>query len=627
MGVYNIQENVNDWDIRYEYSIGTNVNYNGKNYIALKSVPKGINIGYDEYWKEVVDNPEIDEIYRDLRWLDVNVSADKSDCDTSVVEVSGNPIEFTCERKQIANDVEVEVEPIQDLNGYSYPWVGGAGKNLLDVSTFSNQSHLGVDFTKNVDSSGNIWGIYTNHSATADISLTIKEFTLQAGTYRVVGTPSGGGANTYFIRVGKQNDSYICADLGSGENFTLSEDTTIRVKINIKSGVDVSNLLFKLMVTTDTSASYNSFAPYTNICPISGRTEIGILGCGKNLANQNGTNTDNGYVHSSFINADGEVQSALGSWDILEYIMVKPSTTYKISGLTVTSVNGYAEYDINKSMVAHGVISSNPFTLVTSANTKYIRINRKYDTDLTVQVEESTQTTTYSPYTESNDLTISLGQTVYGGTLDLENGVLVVTYKKIVLSTSSQLTNFVASSQYGAYAKIQNTNDCLATDTSKVYGYCSMCEYVSRDNCLITANQNRLWSDDYVHIRASVQSNVSTVEELFTIFKDAEICYEVATPINVNLKPEQIKLLQGVNNISTSGDNIKLKYRKGKVLLTSELNNIVSELTTAINYEKGKVNTLTNHLTAEDNAFVFMYDESTQKYGYYVDDVFTPFAN
>lgn len=55
MGVYNITKNIEKWNVNSTYDVGVIVEYNGANYEALKSVPKGINIGCSDYWKKLAD--------------------------------------------------------------------------------------------------------------------------------------------------------------------------------------------------------------------------------------------------------------------------------------------------------------------------------------------------------------------------------------------------------------------------------------------------------------------------------------------------------------------------------------------------------------------------------------------
>ncbi len=158
--------------------------------------------------------------------------------------------------------LEVDLEPIQDLNGYDNPWVGGAGKNKLQV-TATSQTVNGVTFTVNSDGT-----VKVNGTATANASLTLGEMTL-ATNYILNGCPQGGGWNTYVLAV---NGGAV--DTGTGASGTSISDKN--VYIYVKSGQTVNNLVFKPMIrlASETDATYE---PYSNVCPISGHTDVDVV--------------------------------------------------------------------------------------------------------------------------------------------------------------------------------------------------------------------------------------------------------------------------------------------------------------------------------------------------------------
>lgn len=141
-------------------------------------------------------------------------------------------------------------------------------------------------------------------------------------------------------------------------------------------------------------------------------------GGGKNLINQDGTDTNNGYVHKAYINTSGTVSQAEGNWDVMEYVPVEPNTTYTLSGTTANNVNGYAEYNESKTRVANGVVNTSPYTFTTGASTRYVRFNRQYSTDTQVQLEKGSSATTYQSF--ANECPIS-GWVGLSGKIDGKN--------------------------------------------------------------------------------------------------------------------------------------------------------------------------------------------------------------
>ena len=50
------------WNINSEYEIGTKVVNGDKKYVSIKNVPKGINIGFTEYWKPLELGEDLAEL-------------------------------------------------------------------------------------------------------------------------------------------------------------------------------------------------------------------------------------------------------------------------------------------------------------------------------------------------------------------------------------------------------------------------------------------------------------------------------------------------------------------------------------------------------------------------------------
>jgi len=198
-------------------------------------------------------------------------------------EVSGNPITVLDAIDANAVELSVDIEPVQDLHGYDHPWVGGAGKNKLPMTvadiksantsgTWSGNAYTvnGVTFTIQTDSDGNVTGIKANGTAsgTADFVLA-KDFSVTSGEYILNGTPSGGGSSAYRMYITASGDTTF--DNGSGTS-ALTLGLVTRVACRIVSGYNAQNLMFYPMIRLSTETD-SSFAPYSNICPISAVTE------------------------------------------------------------------------------------------------------------------------------------------------------------------------------------------------------------------------------------------------------------------------------------------------------------------------------------------------------------------
>jgi len=178
--------------------------------------------------------------------------------------------------------LKVSVEAKQDLHGYDHPWVGGAGKNKLPIllsevksnntsGTWSGDtySYSGVTFKVDSNSDGYVTKVTVNGTSSSAFSFYLKRTPLSFNTDTILnGCPNGGGDSTYDLRASNYRD------IGSGRiipaNSTI-EDTWIV----IRSGISFSNLAFYPMIRLS-SVSDATFAPYSNICPISGWDEANV---------------------------------------------------------------------------------------------------------------------------------------------------------------------------------------------------------------------------------------------------------------------------------------------------------------------------------------------------------------
>ena len=190
-------------------------------------------------------------------------------------------------------DLKVQMEPIQDLHGYDNPWPAGGGKNKLPMNladikiintsgTWNNNVyvHNGVTYTL-TEFDGYVTQVSVNGTATGGNSfLNVNKKTVLAdGTYILSGCPTGGSGDAYFLRSMRGINVF---DRGSGSSeVTYDSGSALYVYININDGVSVSNIVFKPMIRL-ASESDATFAPYSNICPISGRDSVTVTRTGFN---------------------------------------------------------------------------------------------------------------------------------------------------------------------------------------------------------------------------------------------------------------------------------------------------------------------------------------------------------
>lgn len=167
----------------------------------------------------------------------------------------------------------VNITPVQDLHGYDKPWVGGAGKNLFSVdliTSLSNLSRNGETFTNTSADSRDYFSFFVQ--AYSD-STYIK----QQG-----GAVSGTGRKSVTIELPSGITSLRIKHSGSSNDMTIvypfTREGTFTVSLDVVSGnpSTVGGLEFK-NIQIESGSSATSYAPYENLCPITGWTGCNVV--------------------------------------------------------------------------------------------------------------------------------------------------------------------------------------------------------------------------------------------------------------------------------------------------------------------------------------------------------------
>ena len=153
-------------------------------------------------------------------------------------------------------------------------------------------------------------------------------------------------------------------------------------------------------------------------------------------------------------------------------------------------------------------------------------------------------------------VTIAFGDTYYGGVLDVTNGKLTVTHK------IEDLGNYTWTLTSGVFYNTVSDKE----NTNKNYVICSCFEPV-QDNAVSVGNAStKLTSDNQIiasistgtprlYVRADSYSDATAFTSAVT---GQKVVYELAEPVVINLTPEQITTLLGLNNIYADCGDIQL---------------------------------------------------------------------
>lgn len=371
-------------------------------------------------------------------------------------------------------DVKTTIEPVQNLNGYTHPWVGGAGKNILSPFV------VGINIsTSNGQQSGSPASSSTN-SATDYIPVENANYVLSKD-----GTIDSHNTIPYFYNANKE---YLGRKGGSATNpkainiYDLNAETEtmtnrtsaslpiayvrIRTYSNSSSNPVVQTTIDSAKCQLEKGSSATTYEPYENICPITG-------------------------------------------WDL-----VKIANDPKLTSF------GSPDYYVDK----------------------------------------------------------DLGQTVYGGTLDLTTGVLTITHKVATITADMNIQKAVDDGyQTGVftladsvvsgkkYASKMNDIDTYASFMTKLIGTTSYAN-LTNGTYYWTSNSNGYW-------RFGFGTPSTTLQE----FKDyitanrLDIVCELATPVTYQLTPEQLYQFTLDNNIFSDCGTVEVTYRLNLATAISRL--------------------------------------------------------
>lgn len=181
------------------------------------------------------------------------------------------------------------VNPAQDLHGYSKPWPAGGGTNLIPLTvdtikaengganTWNGNSKTinGVTFTILTDEAGNVTGINANGTATSFAKLNLGTIHAVSGTTYGIKKFNADDGGNFFGNIKPRFSSATDANITRNTTMTADSDKDVAVSYYIMQGGVANNRLITPFIAV-TSIAPTVFAPYSNICPISGLTGLSV---------------------------------------------------------------------------------------------------------------------------------------------------------------------------------------------------------------------------------------------------------------------------------------------------------------------------------------------------------------
>ena len=529
-------------------------------------------------------------LYNDLR--DRNFKK----ADAPVRSASGSIATFDTDVVAPLQDCEIQIEPVQDLHGYDNPWPAGGGKNFLPIQTINGNAESATSdtatFTKIIDVAGNAIGvkISTSASTTSNVYCHVSRISLPVGSYKV--RCFGGASDTYAVRIGKggtgntgAQGTYVKSVFGDEETLTVSETAEYSFAFYICSGKTASNVELKLMVCLSTDTTTN-FAPYSNICPITGWAGVNVSRTGKNLLRiASVTRTTNGITYTINKDENGSVISVTASGTAsANSFLYFDSPTNNINE-PVYDYSNFEGESVTISGCPSGGSNSTYRIMVATRNTGSSYANDTGNgatftmlqgTTICIRIASGTAITTpitfkpmlrfagetddtFEPFGTTYPITWqSEAGTVYGGNLNVTTGVLTVDRKRIALSTLSWTANTNAHIFNGTGL------EDMRKSVSFIYGngkYKTSSYKLYNSTAIINESSGFALAQNNTRTLYIKDPRATTVQEFEALLdSNQHFLYELATPVTYQLTPVQIRTLLGKNNVWADAGDVSLKY-------------------------------------------------------------------
>lgn len=433
---------------------------------------------------------------------------------------------------------------VRPISGYNDIGAVRYGKNLLPTATYGGLGYnvaVGTVLTpttasKQWQDNGNGTFTISSLGSWAQAGLISAPLPLGKAYLKISNLTGGLRVSVYVCNKDLKINRTSLLKNPASEGETIYVDTTFvnddRYFVVYLSGSGANASISQPYVYTGDSASTDPYEPY--ISPVTANVHVG--GAGKNKLNPATTSLTNSTVFglSATWSADGVLHFS-GTWTGATANSVRVLEVD--SSVRSLSVKGFSTGHVSLRWQNGEDRIVADFASMTNGST--------YDITVWPMVYKGTAPTAYEPYS------------IFGGTVDLVSGELVVDMGYVDLGTKNYLyrnSRFDATFSDGkltllnsggakaiasAYARSTNAYNSIP-DLAFNFGS----GYVNGSTCSIVVHDSR-YTD-----ATSFKSAVSGVI----------LCYELATPITYHLTPSQLAMLKGNNTVYSNEGSISLTY-------------------------------------------------------------------
>lgn len=291
----------------------------------------------------------------------------------------------------------------------------------------------------------------------------------------------------------------------------------------------------------------------SNVRPISGWTAVNTS---RNGINQWDEEWEAGYINST----TGAKASSTTEFVSKNLIPIRPNTAYYASTANYTGAKRAAFYDADKNYLGQSnggwiVLPNGVFTSPSGAYYMMFYVTAtSYNNDISINYPSTD--TAYHRGADNEQYTTALGQTVYGGKLDVVTGELILTWRSIL---GSAWTQYNSNNGYKAY-RISSTPQAKIGSVGK----CNMInEYGSFNSGSMSKNIIQLPETSNMAYMALDESISAS---------DIQLIYMLLQPITVQLTAQEVTSLLGVNNVFADAGSVDVTYcADGKMYIDNKI--------------------------------------------------------
>ena len=448
----------------------------------------------------------------------------------------------------------IQINPVQNLNGYAYPWSDGCNKNLFDQNSFGWSTNTTIVYVpiKIGDGTFTISTDFPNNNT--------KDVFIFPGQVDTGASSSTNGVSSTVPRTVTAVDGYIT--LASRKNSSRPNPANYNWQI-------------------EKGESATDYSPYSNICLIHGFDSANITRTSKNILPG---------IEQGAWESDGEKIAHNARIRCIEKIRVESGQKYTVSGVNTDPSQGTLQAftrflpDQFSEEVSELTWNNLPYTFTVPDNAKFVTIHFRLNTTANItpdiledaQVEKGETNTSYAAFGTVFAVTFpdSAG-TVYGGVLTVNKdgtGQLKATHKCVTFTSDIAKYNSGDSSYVEGWTWFSQR----VSASGDAQGYGGNTPSAGNGNGICEIGQWRYnasgmegrayYRNNYlVLICSSNKFDMKTTQgkaDFYTsIGGSIKVVYKIKTPITYDLTSLQvIEILKGLNNLYADTGDISVEY-------------------------------------------------------------------